>query len=72
MYGETKYCEKSRLYQPWTNRLYQPVVIAERCMSKDLSILRPEISQLDCKTVRIFAFSSTQRASSQTKGLERG
>ena len=26
---------------------------------------------LDCKTVRIFAYSSTQRASSQTKGLER-
>ena len=45
MNGEIKYCEQSRLYQPWTNRLYQPVVIAVRCLSKDLSILRPEISQ---------------------------
>ena len=41
--------KSSRLYQPWTNRLYQPVVIAVRCMSKDLSILRPEISQPICK-----------------------
>ena len=27
---------------------------------------------VDCKTVRIFAYLSTQRVSSQTKGLERG
>ena len=45
LYGGIEYCEQSRLYQPWTNRLYQPVVIAVRCMPKDLSILRPEISQ---------------------------
>jgi len=45
LYGETEYCEKSRLYQPWTNRLYQRVVIAVRCMSKDLSDLSPKISQ---------------------------